>query len=308
MPVNINSSQTFFGLIPRNFTPPPLNTTNLWMTHRSFITNWYIVMVFLSIIGSAFNILLFLVFKRPRKSLRGSQILIGHMIILDLTICAVTNPLFVSSVFFTQFIPLSRTYCRIVGFLYAISISINNWLSLSLAINRSVALLHPTFYPKLTKTKCTLGMTALGWLYVLPYFSGFLTLTGSFEPAPPWGACSVRPFPRFTPMYNFDIAFPLCSAGGIYIVTLVIYKIRSRRLVSGENGGVTAPGSVQDRHLRTVKMLVASYLWYVVCSLPSALLAYVFTAYARRSVTAAFYGRTSTLFAYATNPVSHEAS
>lgn len=197
----------FAASLPENVSVPhQQNTTNLWMTRGTFITNWYIFMVLLRIAGTAFNLILSIVLRKPRKSLRGSQMLISQMILLDLTMCAITNPIFVSSVFFTQFVPLSKTYCRIAGFLYISSISVENWLNLSLAINRSVALLYPTLYPKLTKKWSTLGMAAIGWIFVLPYFTGFLSLTGSLEPAPPWGACSLRPSIGFIAMYDFDIA------------------------------------------------------------------------------------------------------
>lgn len=290
-----------------NTTFTPQSAANLWMIHRTFITAWFIIMICISIIGSAFNFLLFIVFRKPRKSLRGSQILIAHMILLDLTICACTNPLFVSSVFFTQFIPLSKTYCRIVGFLYVSSFSMENWLNLSLAINRSVALLYPTFYPKLTRKWSTIGMAAIGWVFVIPHFTGFVSLTAAYEPAPPWGSCAIRPLPRFFTMYTFDIVFPLGGAAVIYLGTFVVYKIRTRSAGGASGAGQAAPTantSVNDRHIRTIKMLFASYLWFMLFFLPSAMLSYVFIAYARTSVTATFYGSSSTLFAYATNPVN----
>lgn len=279
------------------------NGTNLWITHRTFITNWYIFMVLLCIAGSVFNLLLFIALKKPRKSLRGSQILIAHMILLDLTICAIANPLFVSSVFFTQFFPLNKTYCEVAGFLYVSCMSMENWLNLSLAINRTVALLYPTLYPKLTKKWGIFGLASLGWIGPISYFFASLDLTASFEPSPPWGACSLRPFPGFVHMYNFDMAFPLSSSGLIYVTAFVVYKVRVSRQVTVKSTGQNEPPLVHDRHVRTIKMLFVAYVWYLVCFLPSVMMAYVFIAHARSSVTASFYGRASTLFAYATNPV-----
>lgn len=222
--------------------------------------------------------------------------------------CAFTNPLFVTSVYFTQFFSLNNTYCRIVGFLYVTSMSMEDWLNLSLAINRSVALLYPTFYPRLTKKWGTIGMVALGWTGVIPYSVALIGVTASFEPAPPWGACSLRPLPQFVPLYTFDLAFPLISAGLMYMMTFIVYKIRTSRQVSVKGTGQNALSPVSDRHVRIIKMLFASYLWYLIFFLPSTLLAYVFIEYARSSVTATFYGRASTLFAFATNPVRYSDS
>ncbi|OQV24159.1 hypothetical protein BV898_02109 [Hypsibius exemplaris] len=252
-----------------------INVSQKYDSHS--VTAWFGAIVSVHLLGSILLALLIAASFHSKELLRGSCILIFHIMLIELLICAITNPL----LNVTAYLHLNRQFahvnCRALILLNATSQHALNWASLLLAVNRFVAIVHPHQYERWVSKVAVTSMIIIPWLVgladTLPVYFGIGgdILLGS-------AGCAFKT--NIDEIYGtiwFVIGayIPIGLMGVIYLTLglRILASNRSRQRINrlipvdavSTMARVTA---AQKRQLSFAKMLIGSSVWYLICFLP----------------------------------------
>lgn len=288
----------------------------LWVSYATELRVWFTTMIFLSVFGTLFNLLLVVVVLSSRKLRTGSGVLIAYVHIVLTLQCSVNMPLLFAPVY--QALLTNRTatdaYCRdTFPFQWAMS-QVVSWSDMMIAINRMVAICFPYSYPKWTEKK------ALIIMMIIPWCSGVTTIGclrlgigGVFRSVPPWGACGAIMYPVMAQLNAiFSTAIPVGGSGVIYIVIFVVMAGRWLSL-SRKSGNRLAPLQVSPaarqerktvaRRNKSAKILFVVYIWYGTCLSPTPIAASLYPVVYNSLPILQLLFRALLLLGYATMPV-----
>ncbi|XP_055340724.1 protein trapped in endoderm-1-like [Paramacrobiotus metropolitanus] len=300
-----------------NFTRIGPNTTDIkaYITYPGWLTFWFIVMIFLCILGAFSNSLLFMAIVTSRKLRKGSGTLIAHSILIEAFLCVIGVPLIMASTYMPQFGWPSKTMCKWTMLLFYGPIFAGTWASVLIAINRFVAIFFPHVYSKLTTPPLLALVIALGWAVALASSVPMFFEAGgiSVGATKPWYACGARQEkPGY--LYNFLVTVgttaPAVALGVIYvsIFTLVIIRalIFRRKIDTTDKAAVARNQRAQamtQKRLKMARMLFVSYIWFTVCYMPAPVTASVAPVLYGTSPLVSLFLRMLLEIGYATSPV-----
>ncbi|OQV17425.1 hypothetical protein BV898_08528 [Hypsibius exemplaris] len=231
--------------------------------------------MFGSICGSSLLLLLLVTSFRRRRLHSGSNILVMHLMLLDLIICGITYPLSITITYRGMRGTQVDINCHAFLYFHMSVIFTENWANLVLAINRLFAIALPFLYKKITTIPGLIFMIVLPWVMglgvTLPVYFG---IGGALiQTIFPLRACTPAPRPD-----GYGIAWitlgayvPLASIGLTYLSLCgrwIIKKVQKRQISPMQNEQAERQtAAVKARQIRLAKMLIASYLWHCMCFL-----------------------------------------
>ncbi|OWA49894.1 hypothetical protein BV898_14430 [Hypsibius exemplaris] len=203
----VNASNTNSSLLPA------YTQTNLWA--------WTIVELVINAIGAGSNAMLLaasLIYPPLRRN--SSNVLICHCILLDLIMCAISNPgsILASQVFNDI---LDRTFCLGWGFIRFFTMFLDNWVHAILAVNRFIAVVTPFRYKYFVQKPFLLLGVAAPWVIVF-----LICIIPSLD---------IHHLPRYLPSNQFV---------GTSVGCIVNYPVRNAKtnLLIGTFGGFIPSG------------------------------------------------------------------
>lgn len=253
-------------------------------TAKVSIDGWLTFSITVSIGGSLLLVLLLVTSFYHEKLHTGSRILIIHLMVMHLLICAIYYPLLNISSYMVLRGQIISIHCQPILLLHNGTMHAQNWASLVLAINRYTAITLPHCYKKLVTTKALIVMIVLPWLIgigdTMPVYFG---VGGDFILAPPYGCV----FQTNDGIYGTVWAtiggyVPIALMGIIYVtlfLQLAIARYHANRSVTNpitaqlsSSIPVSKSRTTRTRQMSMVKMLVASFVWYCLCFIPGPLI------------------------------------
>ncbi|GAV02273.1 hypothetical protein RvY_12863 [Ramazzottius varieornatus] len=164
---------------------------------------------------------------------------------------------------------------------------VTNWADVALSANRMVAVMYPHYYTHLASVKSTSFVCMVVWLFgitlVAVITSGVGTSSREVQP----GACVLFATSKIgTVMVMFVSTIPVCVCG-LVIASLVIHLLVHRRAQSCPlNVQVTKSARQTVVHRRTLalaKVMIASFIWCLISTLPFYIGAYAFATFLAKS-------------------------
>ena len=272
-------------------------------------------------------LLLLLVTSIHQNSLHtGSRILLVHLMLIQLIICAVFFPMqFEATHHSIVHQDAPHVECQSFILFFISTCFAENWSSVIMAFNRFVAIILPHSYIRcLTKRALTVSI-------LLPWLIGFAISIPTYFGVgaeliwnPKNGVCFTKKKSEVyvTAWFAVGVYCPMALMGVTYSA-LFLRLITKRRAVKVQSRANVSPASLRvgasvsarptvrcrnaerRRHVQIAKMLMMSFVWYCLCFIPSPVVTTNFTdLYMRDAILQLWLGRTLSLFGYAASPVS----
>ncbi|OQV23083.1 hypothetical protein BV898_03129 [Hypsibius exemplaris] len=281
-----------------NISSSPLHAIHV---SKAAAVGWFGFSVICCFIGSTSLLLLLATSFHVKRLRTGSNLLVIHLVLIDLLNCGISFPINIITTYQALTIdghpshPV-RLDCRHFLYMTFTLIHAETWAGLALAINRFVALTQPHHYRRLTSKVGLTLLIAIPWLaglgLNLPTYLELVELTFIFQNAPiercTMGGLSSG-YGKILALINSFIPYGLM--GVIYIVLGGTLLVKSFRLKIGNwlngaqaNEATTAARVARVRRGLLVKILIVTYLWHCLCFLPPPILLSSFPSLARRYV------------------------
>ncbi|XP_055338410.1 uncharacterized protein LOC129588268 [Paramacrobiotus metropolitanus] len=286
----------------------------VWITYRSSLTIWFIVMLLFAILGTFLNSLLICAVLSSRKLRRGSGILILNCLFINFVLCGIDMPILIYTTYFGEYYQHAPKYfCKYLVLFYYSFVYTVDWAQLAIGINRFVAIFFPHIYTKWTTPKVIIPMLVIP--YVIPFACNlvmFYDIGAHYQAMKPWGACGVKPLPHnntYTVVVALCVALPVAALGVLYITIFVVVWSRSftsQRQIESAEGHPVAVGNQSAlfrRRYRSVKMLFLTAVWYSAALLPAPITSSFFSAEYNSQPLLQLILRGLLLAVYATSPV-----
>ncbi|OQV25509.1 hypothetical protein BV898_00449 [Hypsibius exemplaris] len=298
----------------QNITEQSLNCTGHCGSLKPHLLRWSAVLLATSVFGVISNGVLLGVIGRSRTLRSGTGILISHVVVAQLLMCAVHFPVHVFLVYGKNF--WSITYpahtCTYAYFPNLATVFAIGWSEATLAVNRLIATVCPYHYPTWTTRRVGFAMVAACWVIscgtLLPFCFGVGGVFGSSS----LGQCAALKSSFITYSVIFSVnAYAPYTIVGVIAVT-IICKVCAKKLakkytvapdVTDPPVGLRTRALFRQR-LNLAGMLFVSFLFSVVCSQPVALSNTLFPAYQKSDPLFSLWLVLARLIQYSLSPVT----
>ncbi|OQV13699.1 hypothetical protein BV898_12093 [Hypsibius exemplaris] len=259
-----------------NFSPPT-NFPFLAQAKQTELSAWIAVILTINFIGVLINLLLLRITWLAKLQKCGVSFLIVHFLLANLVMSLVSVPAGV-------FVLLAKrdgwhidgSACYIVQTLVTINMTVINWADVGLAVNRFVALYYPHRYKAWASTPTNVAVLCCNWFIsvatMIPYT---FTIGGQGIISAPLGNCFLMMTGRLGPFLTAMMAYvpyTLTGIGSLLILWKCFgYRVLDTATVSSADGdsSVGANHRLAQRRLNMAKMLLFTFLWTCVCTLPT---------------------------------------
>jgi hypothetical protein len=279
------------------------STADLVLTsvEQTELLTWVIFTAIISFVGAFNNILVLLVTWPRNRGTSGLNLLIFHFVSVNLFMCFINIPVSVLMVEGHRagyVVPSS--ICNYIQAIYNIVSGVTNWADASLAINRCIALFFPHNYRMWSTKYVNLSLMTFAWIVssvaVLPMSFG---IGGSMNLLP-LGECAHQPYGFLGRcLTGLVVLAPFSVAGGgSALILWKSYKISRNRVAAISSDG--------NRRvvLRRLRMMLFTFLWTVICNVPSGVLILNLPSLFVRVPTTVLWLRTCSSTQYGFTPVS----
>ena len=243
------------------------------------LQNWFVVNITCNAVGTVFALLLLVaIFSGTRFHKSGAQLLIAHLILVDLAICLIHSPLNAITTFVGTMETVSATEraCSYTHFAFMATMYSGQWTSAFLAFNRFIATYFPHSYKSFFVGSVHLNMIFVAWaigvLMNIPFFFG---VGGTYGSVPPWNGCGIRPDENssiYTLTVGAGLYGPLVLGFGFYLIIFIraiVHHFQPSRVYTTS----TCPDrrrTAKRKRLLVAKMLFLSSLTVCLFYLPHA--------------------------------------
>ena len=241
---------------------------------------FYFTIIFESIcsFGAVSVLLLLIIIISNKTLLSGSGILVFHLQLIHLTLCGVLLPISVLWKYLSMFGQIIQVDCTAFSVLFMMVIKAENWCSLMLAINRLVAVSFPHYYKRFSSVKSISVMIVLCWLISFATNFPSYALRIISDVSAPLQDCP-QAFRSSHTVQNLLTGFgtycPLMLIGIIYASVGLKVTIHSGRKTEPTKA-YPRPAAVENSKIRRkialFRLLFCSYLWFVLCYIPTPLI------------------------------------
>lgn len=284
----------------------------VWVTHHTWLTAWFVIMISLCIFGALLNFLLFSAIVSSKKLRSGSGLLIAHAILVDSLMCSVVIPPIIASTWIPQYVLPSKNMCRVIMLIFYGAAWSSNWALVPIAANRFIAVCFPHQYNCWVTRPCRLIIVVCGWLVSIACaLAVFFGVGAELTPIKPWEACGplVTDRTSYIALTLVGTTVPALLQGATYLSLFTyasIQKVVRRKKVNGSvvNGNRLRIQALQSRRVRTTKMVFAAYVWSVVCNLTAPVASTASPVLFTSEPLLSLLSRMILLVGYATSPVS----
>ncbi|OQV22856.1 hypothetical protein BV898_03288 [Hypsibius exemplaris] len=246
-------------------------------THPAIIVWTYLVGIF-SVIGSAANLLVLTVVLLFSSLRKGVGILIPHLLVCHVAVCAVLCPLFLRAYTPKYLRPNACEECRYQEPFFLTLAYIINWSDTLLAINRFVAVLFPAKFALINRHLIQILAVMMSWCVVLlTTFPPMFDIWAVYRMSPS-GVCTVVHTSKLAGfLASFHVCCPLLllSISGVCIAVRltvarpqIIPAMGAQVARSGPVGPPPAQTVWGGRQKRMSRMLLASFVCSLACQLP----------------------------------------
>lgn len=164
---------------------------------------------------------------------------------------------------------------------------VTNWADVALSANRMVAVMYPHHYTHLASVKCTSFVCVVVWLFGITLVAVITSGVGtSFQEVQP-GACVLFATSKFgTVMVMFVSTIPICVCGLIIaslVIHLLVHRREQSRSLNVQATKSTRRTVVHRRTLALAKVMIASFIWCLISTLPFYIGAYAFATFLAKS-------------------------
>jgi hypothetical protein len=306
-----------YGVWTNSSSNHTFNNTNLPFDQLS-IRFWFAFSTIISISGSSLFILLLVASFYEKKLQKGANLLIIHIMLIQLLLCALLFPILNTTSYLLLKGHRINFNCRLFLLAQVGAMNTENWASLLLAINRYVAIAMPHFYKAWVSKKVLISMIVIPWVIGIgDTLSVYLGFGANFMVVPPFNFCIIRGTDGFigTIWVVIGAYLPLGLMGILYsaiFIRLAIvrrFNLESRIEQDVVASVISANGisrrSKRARQISLAQMLIVSYVWYGACFLPAPVILASFPNLNRRFFMLPLWtAKTLMLSGYAASPVS----
>lgn len=152
-----------FDLLPSNLS---LNITlyNAEITNQSNVVFWYATTMFISFLASLLLLLVLLATATNKHLQSPSCLLTGHLFLVELIMSAFIYPM-LASLQFTYAPPVKTVlHCKTLFIMMPLVQIAGLWSTLGIAVNRFIAIIHPSFYTSVSSHKALVSNILGSWL------------------------------------------------------------------------------------------------------------------------------------------------
>ncbi|OQV17397.1 hypothetical protein BV898_08501 [Hypsibius exemplaris] len=244
-------------------------------------TAWFVFSITCCIIGTGLLMLLLLTSFHVKRLHSGSNVLVVHIMLIELIICGIGFPMTLITTYRSLTGFHVQINCNISELFFVTTINTEFWASLSLAINRFVALALPHSYQRIISKAVLTVMIFVPWVLGLslnlPLYFGiggrFFLQTVPFETC----TTDLVPSGYGNAWVALAIFLPIGLIGLIYVVLgmgWIARKFWRRNALVAPIAPASRRGNiaVNARRALLVRMLVVTYLWHCLCFLPPPIL------------------------------------
>ncbi|OQV14497.1 hypothetical protein BV898_11339 [Hypsibius exemplaris] len=251
-----------------------VQSLNLTLQQQSELLAWSVLTSFITLTG-VFSCLVLLIATRPKRgSTRGINMLIFHFMAVHLIMCGLCLPGNVITVQMrAQNVTFPPHLCRCVQAIHVTCVSVINWSDAGLALNRFVALFYPHCYKAWTTKWANAGLVILSWLlsllglfFIIPGTAGQLTSNAM-------GLCVYIPAGSLGKAVTF-LQYAAYGITGV-LAFAILWKTCQRRKMVGQTVINHQNRRITLRRLKMANLLLLTYLWSAVCTLPWVAIVYV---------------------------------
>ncbi|XP_055344555.1 uncharacterized protein LOC129592523 [Paramacrobiotus metropolitanus] len=257
-------------------TRPAALSVSMVVLDRTSVIVWFTVTLLICIAGTLSSGCLITAFCVQKHMRRASTFLIGYLLCLDLLNTAIFMPMSFVVLLMSQ---LGRQFqaddvCEVSIFFLVMLNCTSNWAGAFVAVSRFVAIFIPHKYEQWMKRKSLVVMVAIscafGLLVSVPPLRNQGGYFGRFYPL---GNCAMgtKEGPLASMFVAIGSTIPTVIQG-IFYAALVVQMAFSQRIrkspVISTDAALTRTDNVQQRRRTVGRMLIVSYLWYLVCFIP----------------------------------------
>ena len=304
------------------------------------ITIWFIVTTFISAVGALLLILLLLSTVQQRKHQSGTQLLIVHLMLLQLLLLGVTFPILNTHSYLVVLDSVGvdvdsggnvtavrhqhLIHCPSLMFFHVSLIHTEAWAAFLLAVNRFAATVFPHQYRQMVTKKALIFMLLLPWTIGLGINVPLWFDVGvRFVVGRPYPLCTTRTTGGAYPAVWSTVGnyLPTGLMGIAYGILLMRFLTGGRNRVGGTAGPVEPDPAIRprqrpkpvglggraarERQLGLTKMLLLSSVWYMICFIPGPVILTGFSNLVARYYTLTLWVvRTLIILGLAASPVS----
>ncbi|OWA52605.1 hypothetical protein BV898_17053 [Hypsibius exemplaris] len=266
-----------FNISSFNWTSRTDNDTRLPETalnlKRSALTAWFAPFFAFSLLGILTNGILFTVIIRSRTLRSGAGVLILHVIANCFITSAIHNPIHGILVYGDNFwFARPRDICKYVHFLMGFTQFANNWAEASLAVNRLVAVVFPFAYKAWSTRKVTGIMIIICWFISTACLIPYLFEVGGKFYSTAQGQCTIEISDKLGGILTIIAVYlPYGIVGLISVLVVSVMYVRALRGRSQDRTPLpgTRQAVIYRKRLIVTKMLLVSFLFDVMCTVPN---------------------------------------
>lgn len=264
-------------MLDQNITNITANTV-MWIRSTKLLKMWIGMMLSLSTVGAALNILLFSAIVSSRKLRAGSGTLIAHSIVIEAVLCAFALPLFTASYWLSLYEVPSAHICRFVFGTFYLFVYAFHWASVPLAANRFVAIFFPRSYGSCVARRPIFGAIIFTWTVSVGCMVLVISDAVSMSrPVPTWKGCGNQAKDRviFAIFTGVGTSLPAVFEGILYVSLFTLPFLRALftapgrtavvPLFAAQNAGRQRLQVIHSRRVRVTQTVFAAYVWSEMC-------------------------------------------